>query len=551
MVVNNKVNIIIQAIDKATAPIKKMSDSISGFASRNQATFQKMTFWGVAVFGALSVAINKWKQDLNEYENVSVRLSQILKTATGATDDQVNSLLDQAEALEKVWVASKENIINAQAQLATFDLQSDTIKKLIPSITDYVMAEKWATATTDDFKQMTNGLAQALNWNFSSLTRVWFVLDDTTKELISSWTEMERAEAIAKILDWTYWWFNQRLTETADWIAILRDREIWTLNQNLASWLMPIMNDLNKIFIEVLWKINTWMTNNPELTQTIIKVTLAITWIITVLWTLWLVIPIITAWFTSFAVAIKWVSTALIFLTTNPIWLTILWIAALVTGIVLLVKNWDIVKEKAGELWSKFMELYEKYKILFLPLIPLIETWKLLVNNWDLIKEAAWILKDVMINIWNNLWDTITDKMWIATDWLLDKFQWLKDFIEDIIWFATGAFDRVKKIWENAKNIASSIWEKVSNAVTWQRAVWWAVTGWKTYLVWERWPELFTPSTTWSIIANKNLWTSSWTSININMWWVSVNNSADEDRLVEKIKNELTRTLQLQKYSIS
>ncbi len=43
-----------------------------------------------------------------------------------------------------------------QAQLATFDLQYDTISKLTPALTDYIIAEKGANATTEDFKQLTN-----------------------------------------------------------------------------------------------------------------------------------------------------------------------------------------------------------------------------------------------------------------------------------------------------------------------------------------------------------------------------------------------------------
>ena len=139
-----------------------------------------------------------------------------MKTSTGATDEQVKALVDQAEAIEKLGVASKESIVNMQAQLATFDLQHDTISKLTPALTDYIIAEKGANATTDDFKQLTNGMAQALNGNFASLTKVGFVLDDTTKKMISSGTEMERAEAITRVLDGTYKGFNASVAQTAE-----------------------------------------------------------------------------------------------------------------------------------------------------------------------------------------------------------------------------------------------------------------------------------------------------------------------------------------------
>lgn len=94
-----------------------------------------------------------------------------MKVTINATEDQTNALIAQADALEKTTVAGKDMILTTQSQLATFNLQASTIEKLTPAILDYVVAEKGAGAGADDFRTMTNGLAQALNGNFSSLTK--------------------------------------------------------------------------------------------------------------------------------------------------------------------------------------------------------------------------------------------------------------------------------------------------------------------------------------------------------------------------------------------
>jgi hypothetical protein len=112
------------------------------------------------------------------------RLNQLLKVGVGATTQEIALLNDQAKVLEKIGVVSGGNITQTQSQLATFNLQVSTIEALTPAILDYVTAEKGATASTADFKSMTNGLAQALNGNFTSLTRVGFVLDENTKKQI-------------------------------------------------------------------------------------------------------------------------------------------------------------------------------------------------------------------------------------------------------------------------------------------------------------------------------------------------------------------------------
>lgn len=142
------------------------------------------------------------------------RLARLLIVTNDASTEQIAVLTKQADAMEKLGVVSAGSVTQVQSQLATFDLQILTINRLTPAILDYVTAEKGAAATADDFKAATNGLAQALNGNFASLTKTGFVLDDVTKELISNGTESQRAAALVKVLDSTYKGFNRSLRDT-------------------------------------------------------------------------------------------------------------------------------------------------------------------------------------------------------------------------------------------------------------------------------------------------------------------------------------------------
>ena len=162
----------------------------------------------VIAFGKASVKASLEAQAQQE------RLASLLKVTIGARDSEIQALNDQAEALQNIGVVSKDNITQVQSQLATFNLQIDTIKSLTPAILDYVTAEKGATASADQFKQMTNGLAQALNGNFASLTKTGFVLDEATKKTIKNGSESDRTAAIIKVLDSTYKDFNKNLGET-------------------------------------------------------------------------------------------------------------------------------------------------------------------------------------------------------------------------------------------------------------------------------------------------------------------------------------------------
>jgi hypothetical protein len=171
---------------------------------------------GVALSTAAIVAYGK--SAVRAFANAEAqqeRLVRLLKVGVGATDLQIESLNKQAKALENVGVVGAGTVTQVQSQLATFNLQASTIAALTPAILDYVTAEKGAAATTEEFKSATNGLAQALNGNFTSLTRVGFVIDQTTRDLIKNGTEAQRAAAIVQVLDSTYKGFNASLRDTS------------------------------------------------------------------------------------------------------------------------------------------------------------------------------------------------------------------------------------------------------------------------------------------------------------------------------------------------
>lgn len=84
----------------------------------------------------------------------------------------------------------------------------------------------------------------------------------------------------------------------------------------------------------------------------------------------------------------------------------------------------------------------------------------------------------------------------------------------------------------------------------WTRANGWPVYEWNSYLVWEHWPELFIPSQNWSIVKNEDLWRWQEFTINVNMWWVVVNDWQDTQQMAEEIANTITRQLELYKKGI-
>lgn len=126
----------------------------------------------------------------------------------------------------------------------------------------------------------------------------------------------------------------------------------------------------------------------------------------------------------------------------------------------------------------------------------------------------------------------------------LDAMEDKKDAIIDQI----KSLDSLWKAYKDIISLQQKAWlSKIVWAVPdWKleaRANWWPVNSWQTYLVWEKWPELFTPNNSWNITPNNKL--SGWVNVNVNFQNVNVSNQSDEQSLANTIVKVITRQWQL------
>jgi uncharacterized protein YukE len=230
-----------KGMDDATKALNKLSTSsvVKGTIIGNvlfQAAQKAATGFGRLLVGAYKDSVAGAKEEAS----MQMRLERLLLNTGGATAEQVKLLHQHAAALEASTVVSKGNIATVQSQLATFDLHGSTIATLTPAILDYVVAEKGATASADQFKSMTNGLASALNGQFGALSRTGFVLSDYDKKMIKTGTEGERAAAIVRILGTTYRDFAS-INGAAATASVRLSKSIEKLKGDFGKALLPVI----------------------------------------------------------------------------------------------------------------------------------------------------------------------------------------------------------------------------------------------------------------------------------------------------------------------
>lgn len=170
----------------------------------------------VALFGIKKAGdfFGKSMGEFDESVRQAIKLEYLLKKNTDATDENVKSLIDQAQAMQDVGVIGNDVVVALQAQLATFELSTDTIKRMTPAITDMIVAEKGLNATTEDMISFGNAFGMAMEGNYASLTKRGFKIDEATKKIIELGTEEEKARAITNYLTETYGGLNEQMAKT-------------------------------------------------------------------------------------------------------------------------------------------------------------------------------------------------------------------------------------------------------------------------------------------------------------------------------------------------
>jgi len=468
---DQKLSIIVSVIDKFSKGFSDLESKLK----KNQDTFKTMAKAGSIAFAGITAAIGLSIREAGKAETAQVRLAQILKNTNNASQEQIDVLLNQADALEKVGVVSGEAINIAQGTLATFDLQTDSIEKLIPAFLNMAVAEKGVNVTTDDMIGLANGLGKVLQGQVGALSRQGFVFDEVTAKILKNGTETEKITALTKILNSTYDGMNETMRKTTAGGMVGLQMSFGKLTENIGKAFIPVLNKVVDALIPVIDKMTKWADENPKLVSAIAGVALVIAGLVAVIGTLGIVIIPLKAGLAglgiAFAIAksaVFGLSTALTFLAANPIVLVIAAIAALVAGLIWLWKNSEQVNQYISAslqvLADFFIGIWETIKQTF------IDNWNAIAEFfaeiWTAITEPFIVGLNFISNLWTIVWTnasllftTVWEAMKAGGTAAIDWFVALFGAAVDKIGAAFGA------IWEGAKGVMLGIFESIKGAI--------------------------------------------------------------------------------------
>lgn len=418
---NLNMNIVVSAVDKATGTIwkivwkveKQVTKASGGFMdmiNKQQETFQWMAIWWWIAFASLTAWINKatqaaaqdegtrnkfatvfweWTDNMNKFVN-DIRTRMPVATGTiqrMAADMQ--DLLVPIGLSRELWAEMTQWFLEVANAVGAFnDVNPANVLEAIKS---------WLTGSSEPLKQfwvdasVTALEVRALEmWLLKAGQKLWdlepAVANQIKAQALLAQVTAQSSDAING--------FEQNSDS-----LLFRQMELQASIEDMTGTLwkafIPILDWVVKAIVPIIKRVSEWVEANPQLTKNILIVSAWVTWLITVLWTLWVAIPAIVGWLGAMKIAflaMGWPITILIWL----LW----WLA------IYIYKNWWEISAFWSEVWQNIkqstVETWNNVKDTIMWVIDPLVTY--VQNKLDKIRSIIQAVKWVGNIVWSKLW---------------------------------------------------------------------------------------------------------------------------------------------------
>lgn len=542
--------VVIDAVDQSSKAFNSVGKNIGGVEKslkslksnlqNMQPAFKKMATVGSVAFAGISVAIGKTIKDATQMESIKTSF-----------DDMTNSIgVSGAELMEKLKGASAGTINSTDLMLASNKAMALGVAKNMGEFTDLMevarlKGRRLGLDTTQAFNDIVTGIGRGsplILDNLGITIKLGEAQEQYAKSLgiaTSELTENQKKEALkfavmkagkkeleeAGELTLTYAEQQQKLK------AQLQDT-----SATLGKAFLPIVAQVLEKITPLVEKFSAWAQENPKTVKTIGLVALGVTGLVAVLGTLGMVLVPIT--------------TALVFL-ASPIGIIIALIGVIVGLIIWWAVNWEENVETMKWIWENFVDFlqqkWEQLKAFMLGIWEAIKgvfmAWiNMHIQMWTTMFNGVKIVFDGFVNFVKTFWDNLTSGFNGLMEGIKTMFKggfdWIQtNVLDPIINTIEKIKNAINKIIGKAQSIGKDVGAKLGNIFGFgKRATGGLVTAGKPYVVGERRPEVFIPSTHGRIAPS----TGGGGSVIVN---ISGNSFMGDDDMAEKVGDKIINLL--------
>ncbi len=343
-----------------------------------------------------------------ELERANTRLETLLLNTKGNTKGMASAISAYGDELEFLTTIEGDATTAGASQLATFQLQGDNIKKLLPALQNLAVGQYGVNVTQDNMIQSANLLGKVMMGQTGALSKAGVSFSEQQKKILQTGTEAQKTATLIEVLDQNFGGLAEAAAQT-DEGQIIQLRNVWgSVKDEVGKGVMPAIRSavgyLNEKMPSIREKVSQTASGISGAVTAVASVTMSVMsgagnvigWVASQ-WN-WLgpviygVVGAVTAYktitgicngvvsITASLLNVKTVAlkamtageviatgataalgTAVTFL-THPITLTVLAIGGLIAIGALLVKNWDRISLACSIIGSKISGVWTKVK---------------------------------------------------------------------------------------------------------------------------------------------------------------------------------------------
>lgn len=227
----------------ATGSLKKMGSQSKSTGSSLAYLAKKVT-GVVAAYAGFRQIIQFGKECITACDTqvkAETRLEQLMMNVKGTTLENVDAVKKYASELQSVTTVGDEATIQGASQLATFQLQSSTIKTLLPSLQDLAVSQYGVSVSGDQMQSMANLVGKVMTGNVGALTRYGVTLNDTQKKMLQNGTEAQRAAMLVEVLGQNFGGLAEAMANTPEG-KIVQIKNAWgDMQEVIGGKLYPVV----------------------------------------------------------------------------------------------------------------------------------------------------------------------------------------------------------------------------------------------------------------------------------------------------------------------
>lgn len=166
-------------------------------------------------FKTLSNTMNDWSNKANQLQEQEAKVRQVMKNTTGATDDQIQSLIDLTAKQEKLGVVSQETQLAGLQELGTYVEHKKSLEKLLPVMNDMIAQQYGVGASMESASGIATMMGKVLgNGQVDALSRLGYKFTDAQKKVLKFGTEEQKVNMLTKIITQSVGGMNKALAQT-------------------------------------------------------------------------------------------------------------------------------------------------------------------------------------------------------------------------------------------------------------------------------------------------------------------------------------------------